>query len=140
MSRLPITPPPNTTTNALRRSAAIDTWFDALWASALGLTLALTGYKFLHSAAWQRVLEWTPGGRSTVSITILVFGLASLLLIKSRWRLIAIVAVSGWCFFVASFQVYSALMDEAGPLGFFAWYYCSFQLLRHAFQNWKRLQ
>lgn len=129
---------PPTDPQVLRRAAAIDTWFDALWATALGVTLTLSGYKFLQSAAWQRVLDWTPGGRPTVATTILVFGLASLLLIASRWRLIAIAGVSGWCFFVGSFQVYSAFHDEAGPLGFFAWYYVSFQLLRHAFAASKR--
>ena len=136
MSRSPITPAEDT----LRRSAQIDTWFDALWASALGLTLLLSGYKFLQSAAWQRVLDFTPGGRTTVTWTILLCGLASLLLITTRWRLIAIAGVSGWCFFVASFQVYSAFHDEAGPLGFFAWYFVSFHLLKHTFQNSKRLQ
>lgn len=126
--------------NTLRRGAAIDTWFDALWATALGVTLALSGYKFLNSAAWQRVLDFTPGGRATITTMILVFGLASLLLIATRWRTLALIGVSGWCFFVASFQVYSAFRDEAGPLGFFAWYYVSFQVLRHAFQDSKRLQ
>lgn len=126
--------------STLRRSANIDTWFDSLWATALGVTLAVSGYKFLNSAAWTRVLDFTPGGRTTVVATILISGLLSLLLITTRWRAIGVIGVSGWCFFVASFQVYSAFLDEAGPLGFFAWYYVSFQMLKHAFRNWKRLQ
>lgn len=129
--------PPDT---VLRRGAQIDTWFDALWVMALGATLFLSGYKFLNSAAWKRVLDFTPGGRTTVITVILVCGLVSLLLIATRWRQVGLIGASGWCFFVASFQVYSAFRDEAGPLGFFAWYYVSFQLLRHAFQDFTRLQ
>lgn len=119
----------------LRREDQIDIWFDALWASALGATLALSGYKFLNSAAWQRVLDFTPGSRVTVVAVILIFGLTSLLLIATARRWVTTIGVSGWCFFVASFQVFSAFHDEAGPLGFFAWYYVSFQLLKHAFQT-----
>lgn len=117
----------------------IDIWFDAFWAAVLGATLSVSGYKFLTSAAWQRVLDFTPGGRTTVTVTILLIGAGSLLLIASKYRWIVTIAASGWCFFVASFQVYSAFLDEAGPLGFFAWYYVSFQLFKHALQTSTRL-
>lgn len=131
---------PVPTITTLHRGVAIDAWFDALWATALGVTLLLSGYKFLGSAAWQRVLDFTPGGRTTVVASILVLSAATLLLIRTRWRAMGLIGVSCWCFFVASFQLYSAFQDAGGPLGFFAWYYVSFQLLRHAFQYLGRFQ
>lgn len=136
MTRIPIEPSVRT----LRRGEKIDVWFDAIWASLLGLTLLISGERFLHSAAWQRVLDFAPGGRPTVVWIIAVAGIVSLVLICTRrLRVMALTTVSAWCFFVASFQMYAAFNDDAGPLGFFAWYYVSFQILRHAFSQSPRL-
>lgn len=125
----------------LRRGEQIDIWFDALWAFLLGSTLLLSGYRFLHSAAWERVLDFTPGGRPVVVGVIASAGIVSLLLICTRrLRILALTVVSAWCFFVATFQLYSAFNDDSGPLGFFAWYYASFHILKHAFLHSPRLQ
>lgn len=111
-----------------------DRWEDGFWVTALAICLLSTGYRLMGSAAWQRVLDLTPGGRATILAAILTAGFGALVALVARpaWSWLPLYLASAWCFAVAAFQLYSALKDPAGPLGFFAWGYASWQLLKHA--------
>lgn len=116
------------------RQNARDRWEDAFWATALAVCLIITGSRLMQSAAWQRVLELTPGGRPTVVAVLLIAGFASLIMMAWRpeWSWLPLSLAAAWCFGIAAFQAYSAATDPTGPLGFWAWGYASYQLCKHA--------
>lgn len=113
------------------RRKAIDDWFNVAWLAGLATCCLFTGYRLMQSAAWQRVLELTPGGRFTVVTIICLSALAALFCVAADTNLIwvPLYIAASWCFAIASFQLYSALNDPTGPLGFWAWFYVCWRLV-----------
>lgn len=117
-------------------------WLYSAWALAIGFTLLFSDHKFLKSAAWQRVIDSTPGGRTTVVMMILIAGVGCLAAtaLRARWAPWPFLLASSWCFGIAAFQIVAAIRDPTGPLGFYAWGLVSLLLLEHAFGLTKRFR